>query len=390
MKRRIKKLTTFLTVFIVIFAMTSGVFATSISDIEEEKKDTESKKKEAEQILGGLKEVKDNILIAIQELDAKMTEYQTQITNLEAQKVQLEADIAVKEAELATAQEQEKTQYEQMKKRIQFAYENGNVDFLDTIFATSDLSDIMNKSEYVGQISKYDQEQLDELVELRVSIANNKVILENSLDDVVELEESLVVEKEALEILVEGKNEQLEDYEGSIEDYEGLIAQYEAEIAAQEAEMAAIYEKMRQAAAAGTTKVYYTGGTLEWPVSSGGYVTSPFGPRTSPVGRGQEHHNGIDIKCSTGTPILAAESGVVTLARGSSSAGNWIIIDHGGGMSTVYMHNSVLLVGVGDVVTRGQNISLGGSTGWSTGPHLHFEVRVNGVAQNPMNYFTAQ
>lgn len=123
-----------------------------------------------------------------------------------------------------------------------------------------------------------------------------------------------------------------------------------------------------------------------WPATQGFSVSSGFGPRVSPTAGASSYHQGIDIPCPLGSDIVAAEDGTVVISQYSNSAGNYIMIDHGGGVSTVYMHNSQLLVGVGATVTKGQVIAKAGSTGYSTGPHCHFGVRINGTYVNPWNY----
>ena len=147
------------------------------------------------------------------------------------------------------------------------------------------------------------------------------------------------------------------------------------------------------AAAAGSTttaptdvNITYTGGSLQWPVSTGGTVTSRFGPRESPGGIGSRYHQGLDIGCPTGTPIVACEAGTVIAASYSSSMGNYVTVAHSSSMSTTYMHNSSLCVSVGQTVSRGQVIALAGSTGNSTGPHCHLGLRINGSYVDPWPY----
>lgn len=371
--------------FMIVGSMCLNVGASSISDLQDEKEEAEGKKAEAQAILEQLQTEQNNILEAIRVLDEQVAEYNAQIVELEAEKEQLQADIEVKEAELEVAKAEEEAQYEAMKLRIQYAYENGNVEYLDTIFTSSDVSDMVNKSEYVDQIYAYDTEMLNDLIDIRKTIANTQLQLETDLASVEAIEAEVTESKEAVEIMIEGKQTQAANYNSSIGDYEAQIAQIQADIDAVDAAIAKAEEEQAAAAAAAAAAgqdvpVYYTGGTLQWPVSTGGTITSYFGPRWGRM------HNGLDIGCSTGTPIVACEAGTVIDAGYSSSMGNYVLIDHGNSTSTVYMHNSSLAVSVGQTVSRAQVIAYAGSTGNSTGPHCHLGLRINGTYVDPLPY----
>ena len=359
--------------------------AKSISELEQEKEETEDKKKEAQGILDQLEGEKDNILAVIKELDEKVANYNAQITDLEAQKADLEIEIEETKEELEVAQAEEQKQYDAMKKRIQYAYENGNVEYLDTVFTSSDVSDMVNKSEYVEQIYNYDSKMLNELVEIRQKVADTQFKLETDLNTVEDIEEEVTESKDAVESMIAGKEIQVKKYNEATDEYETLIAQYQADIDATEAQIDELIrkaeEERRKKQEQGLDVViYYTGGTFQWPVSSGGTITSTFGPRWG------SFHYGLDIACPMGTPILAGEAGVVIASYYSASAGEYIVIDHGNGAATEYMHNSTRLVNVGDVVARGQVIAYSGSTGYSTGPHCHFGLRINGQRIDPLPY----
>lgn len=377
--------------FCAMSAMCLNVHASTISELQEDKKEQEDKKAEAEALVDQLQAEQNNILDAIAALDAQVADYNAQISDLETQKADLEIEISDTEADLIDAQAKEQEQYEAMKLHIQYSYENGNVDYLDTLFTSSDVSDIVNKSEYVEQIYNYDSNMLADLIDIRQTITEKQTQLETDLAEVKQIEEDVQENKEAVEIMIAGKQTQAANYASSIDSYEEQIKQIEADIAATDAKIAeAEAEWARQQAAAAAAgqevPVYYTGGTLQWPVSSGGTITSTFGPRVSPGGIGSTYHQGLDIACPTGTPILACESGTVITASYSSSMGNYVTIAHGNGLTTTYMHNSSLAVTTGQQVTRGQVIAYAGSTGNSTGPHCHLGVRVNGVYVDPLPY----
>ncbi len=398
-----KKLVRAMIAFVVAGSMSITVNATSISDLKDQKDQKESKKAEAEAVLEQLQSEQKSILDAIEELDAQVTEYTNQITELEGRQTQLESDIEQKQTELAAAQEKEQQQYEAMKERIRYSYENGNPSYLDVLFSTSDISDIVNQTEYADQIYSYDKNMFDEFVETRQTIADTKAGLESDLKEVEDVKLEVEDNKAAVEVMIEGKQTQVANYQSSIGDYESTIAELEQDIAATDQAIAAAEEAYRQqqaaaaaaAAAAGSgsttsaptnVDVTYTGGSLQWPVSSGGTITSKFGPRESPGGIGSRYHQGLDIGCPTGTPIVACEAGTVIAASYSGSMGNYVTIAHSSSLTTTYMHNSSICVSVGQTVSRGQVIALAGSTGNSTGPHCHLGVRVNGSYVDPLPY----
>ena len=390
-----KKLIRAIIAFAVAGSMSMTVNATSISDLKDQKDQKESKKEEAEAVLAQLEKEQNSILDAIAELDAQVTEYTNEITDLEAQQAQLESDIETKQVELTAAQEKEQEQYAAMKERIKYSYENGNPSYLDVLFSTSDISDIVNQTEYADQIYSYDKNMFDDLVEARQTIADTKAGLEQDLQDVEDIKLEVEDNKAAVEVMIEGKQVQVANYESSIGDYEATIAELEKDIEATNQAIAAAEEAYRQqqaaAAAAGSTvpsdvQITYTGGSLQWPVSTGGTITSRFGPRESPGGIGSRYHQGLDIGCPAGTPIVACEAGTVIAAAYSSSMGNYVTIAHSASMSTTYMHNSSLCVSVGETVSRGQVIALAGSTGNSTGPHCHLGLRIDGSYVDPLPY----
>ncbi|MCM1084617.1 MAG: peptidoglycan DD-metalloendopeptidase family protein [Clostridium sp.] len=366
------------------------VNASEIEQLEEEKKEAESKKAEAQGILDQLTAEQADIISAIKELDAKVEDYTNQIVDLEAKKVDLEADIEVTKEDLAVAQADEQAQYDAMKLHIQYSYENGDVEYMDTLFTSAEMADMVNQSEYAEQIYKYDSNMLSDLIEVRKLVADTQLKLESELAAVEVVETELNDSKDALQVMIDGKQKQVDNYGNSMDEYEDLVAKYQADIEATDAAIAEAERKEQErlaalaAAGGGGGQVYYTGGALGWPVPGNyTYISSYFGPRSL---LGMSFHHGVDIPCPTGTPIYAAEAGTVITAGWSYSLGNYVVIDHGGGMTTVYGHNSAFAVSYGTVVAKGQVIAYAGSTGQSTAPHCHIAVRINGSYVDPLPY----
>lgn len=370
-----------------VFVISTQVFATSMEEAEQEKEEAEQNKNNAESILANLESQKNDLEVWIAKLDNELAAIQDRIADLNTQKADLEAQIVVKQEELAAAKELEAKQYADMCARIQFMYENDGADYVEALLSSGSMSDMLNQPEYVSAMAEYDYTMLDEMVKTREQIANDEQLLQMDLSTVERLTTEVQEEEDSVNTLIDEKSAEVEQYNDLITRQERLIAEYDAEVQAAAARIAEI----EAAAAASGNFTPYEGGAFVWPCPSSTRITSYFGYRTPDGGYVNANHKGIDIGAPTGTPGVAAASGVVVIARYSNSAGNWIVISHGNGLYTMYMHASKLCVTEGQYVNAGDTILLVGSTGWSTGPHLHFGVGVGGYtsafAVDPLSYF---
>lgn len=356
----------------------------------------EEEKKKAEQTLAGLESLKADTAAYVRELDASLEKTAQEISNLQDQIGTKEGEIAVTKEELESARQTEEQQYEAMKLRIQYMYEKGDTNYIDMLLEAKSFSDMLNKAEYISQISEYDRKQLDAYVATKNQIAEKEAVLEEEHTQLLTLEKQAEAKHASVETLLAGKQQELKNYESKIASAENQINEYEKDLVAQEAKIKQIEAEIRRqeeearkkAEAAGQTYKTASLGDIKfiWPCPSSSRITSGFGGRSSPTEGASSNHKGIDIGASTGSNILAAASGTVTISTYSASAGNYVMISHGGGVSTVYMHCSSRLVSAGDKVSQGDVIAKVGSTGYSTGPHLHFEIRNNGSYVNPSKY----
>ena len=356
----------------------------------------EEEKKKAEQTLAGLESLKADTAAYVRELDASLEKTAQEISRLQDQIGTKEGEIAVTQQELEDARQTEEQQYEAMKLRIQYMYEKGDTNYIDVLLEAKSFSDMLNKAEYISQISGYDRKQLDAYVATKNQIAEKEAVLEEEHTQLLALEKQAEAKHASVETLLAGKQQELKNYENRIASAENQINEYEKDLAAQEAKIKQIEAEIRRqeeearkkAEAAGQTYKTASLGDIKfiWPCPSSSRITSGFGGRSSPTEGASSNHKGIDIGASTGSNILAAASGTVTISAYSASAGNYVMISHGGGVSTVYMHCSSRLVSVGDKVSQGDVIAKVGSTGYSTGPHLHFEIRSSGSYVNPSKY----
>ncbi|MBD5135533.1 MAG: peptidoglycan DD-metalloendopeptidase family protein [Lachnospiraceae bacterium] len=281
-----------------------------------------------------------------------------------------------------------------MKKRIQFMFENGNAYYMEMLFGTDDISDLLNKAEYISELESYDRNMLKKMEETQAQIEASKHALQTEQGELQQLVSRTEAEQASVEVLIADKQSEIESYESQISDTEARIAQQQKELQEEQELIAQMKEIERQraeaarkAAEAGkrSSGVVYSGEGFIWPVSS--YtITSEFGYRTDPINGTTSYHSGIDIAASMGSEIHAVADGEVAWSYYSTTAGNWIGIDHGNDIYSVYMHCSVSNVSAGDKVSQGDVIGLVGSTGRSTGPHLHLSIRYNGEYVNPHDY----
>ncbi len=363
-----------------------------IKKAEEERKNLQNSLTDAKKIKKQLEAEKNDLKKYVTELDQKLEEIQANIADLNMQIADKETEIAVTQEELAAAKEKEAQQYESMVIQIQMTYEQGDSSFLNLLFSGGTFSDILNKLEYVEQVSAYSQNLLDEYMLNRqlIELCEQELIAAKEVLD--EMRDGVLAEEAALEELIAAKEQAIKEYDSNISNKEAAIREYEADVKEQneiiETLEKAIAEEKRKLLAESGSVIIYDGGQFKFPLASYTRISSEYGNRIHPTLGVQKFHNGVDFAAPTGTAIYAAYDGKVVAAAYSSSMGNYVMIDHGSGLYTIYMHASKLYVSTGAVVVRGETIAAVGSTGRSTGPHLHFSVRLDGAYTSPWNYLS--
>lgn len=358
----------------------------SLQEAQDEKAQLEKALKEAQSTIEDLRDSKGDIESKVTELNQQLIDISARITDLVNQLTAKSEDIQETKDELAGAKEREAQQYADMKVRIQFMYENGQTSYLEALLSSRNISEFLNSADYIAQIQSYDRQKLTEYQDTVESIVNLEAQLEQEYTDLEALKSTVESNKATVAAMMRQKESELADISGDIEDAQSDADYYAAEIQAQEELIAAIKRAEAEKAAAGVEEHPYTGGAFRWPCPSSTRVTSDYGTRVSPMSGASSNHKGIDIGASAGADIIAAADGTVTAASYSSAAGNYVMIDHGGGLYTVYMHASSLLVSPGQTVSAGDVIAKVGSTGISTGSHLHFGVSLNGSYVSPWSY----
>lgn len=372
----------------------------SIKEKQEEIDAANKKKKELQSSLTEVKKIKDSLETARSDLQEYVTELDQNLADVEAKIAELKELIAEKEAEilqttedLADAEEKEETQYEAMKDRIKFLYEKGDTYYLELLFSSNGFSDFVNKKDYIEKLSEYDTNLFEEYVKNRELIEVCKAELEAEEALLEEAKAKVDEEQANLEELISTKESEINRYSGDIKDKEKAIAEYEADIALENdtikaLEAALAEERKKLLEQNGSEKIIYDGGMFKWPAPSYTRISSEYGWRMHPILGVEKFHNGVDMAAPGGSPILAAYDGEVIASGYNSSMGNYIMINHGGGLITIYMHASALYVSQGTMVARGEKIAAVGTTGRSTGNHLHFGVRLNGEYVSPWNYLS--
>lgn len=364
----------------------------AINKAEEEKKILQTGLSDIKKIVASLESTKNDLDSYVKSLDANLAKIEEKITELKELISKKEKEIEETMEALEEAQKVAEEQYEAMKSRIKFMYERGDTFYLELMLSAESFGDMLNKSDYVMKLSAYDRKMLDEYEKTAQAIAAFKVELEAEQEVLAEAKEAIEQEQAAVSTLINNKEKEIKVYEADISNKEQLVKEYEAEIASQNAEIAAleaaVAEERKRLAAANEKLKSYDGGQFKWPAPSFTRISDDYGNRMHPTLGINKFHNGIDLAAPNGSPILAAYDGDVVAATYSSSMGNYIMIDHGDSLYTIYMHASALYVSKGDTVSRGDKIAAVGSTGRSTGPHLHFSVRLNGSYVSPWNYIS--
>ena len=357
-------------------------FSANAGELEEYRKnyerivyDENERRKELENNYDAQNDIKKEIY----DLDMRLSEAQIDIDNTEKEILDVLMEIDEAREKLEEAEEKRQSLNERASDRLRFIYENGELDPLELAGECGSISDYARYRQYAEDIMKYDAELLKELKANEECLREELERIEERSEAKTALEKFKTEKEFEMAVMYEEKNRLLEEYRQDAKRAEKELAELE-EAADKVYDIIVNIEKNKEFVDT------YTGGELEWPVEGRYYVSSGYVGRISPVGNGYEFHTGIDIPAPEGYEIRAAEDGTVINAGFINGYGNTVIIDHGGGISTLYAHNSSVEVENGQSVHRGDVIALCGSTGYATGSHCHFEVRVNGEHTDPWEY----
>ena len=357
-----------------------------LDSIQQQVNQQNAAKADAETVIGSVSE-------QLRQIEGQLRQATAELGTIKEQRVAVENDITLNERQLAEAQKRLEGRESVFYKRVRDIYINGRLSYLDVVIGSKDFSDFANRLEVLKRIIDSDITLINEIKKERSEIEAHKQKLEADRAKLVELEKAALAKQAEIEqkkaernvVLQKAQNDRATAMQ-AIEELNASSAQVSAMLKERQAARAAAAAAAAQSSGGqGASDNWVQGtGQLGWPVS--GEITSPYGYRVHPIWGTTIYHSGIDIGVDEGTPVHAADGGVVVWSGWMGGYGYAVVIDHGNGLSTLYGHNSELAVDEGQSVAKGQVISYAGSTGNSTGPHVHFEVRANGDPVDPMGY----
>ncbi len=352
----------------------------NLTDLQTQQQDLQDQIQQSHEELEEVQSQLSENLQQIEKLDEKIRESESQIEKLDTQVKQLQEEISSIQSQLDVAEVNYEKQKDIMEKRLVAIYEAGDTKYLDVLLKSSNISEFLSNYYLITEIASVDKDLLDEVESEKKEIELAKKKLEKNQQS---LATALQTQTKTATVLQNTKALR-ENYISRLSDEEKAK---QAQIDEMTEEYETVNKQILELAKQGLDTAYI-GGVLAWPVPGYTKITSNYGMRVHPITGQYKLHTGVDISAPMGANFVAANDGIVTKAEYNTAYGKMVMIDHGGGISTLYAHGSEILVTVGQTVKKNEAILKVGSTGYSTGPHAHFEVRINGVVTNPIPYIT--
>ncbi len=355
------------------FSDTSKVYAASVQDKITQ---VSKQKQEALDKINQAQKQKDDVIAQSDALEREIDIIQTEIYAIDDIIADADAQILEKEEEIAKIQGDIDIQDEKFKETLRAMDENSTVSYIDLIFSSKNLSELLINIETINEITQHDMKIIDEMTRLKTEVEDKKAQIEAQKQEQEEARSIATDKQDQLSIKIKEKENLAKALEKDIQKY----TQVYEDARRQE-------ESLKGSLKYSSSSSQYLGsGRFCWPAPSYTRISSPYGYRIHPIFNTKKFHSGVDLAAPGGSNILAAETGRVISAGWNGGYGNCLVVDHGGGISTLYAHASKLCVSKGDYVTKGQVIAKVGTTGNSTGNHLHFEVLIGGKTTDPMAY----
>ena len=359
---------------------TNNTTNTAATDLQTQRNEIQNQMNEANEQLEGVQNDISENLQQVQKLDEKISNSQQELDELNKKIEDLEKSSEEVEKKLKTAEENYDKQKKLLDSYLVAVQESSDTQYLDVLLSSKSISEFLSNYFLITELANSQVELLEDMQNKKNEIQQSKEKLDKNKEDLAVIKANqtktatvLANTKTVRENFISKLSDQEKDIQSKIDEY---YAQFNA-----------INSEILQLAQGGIA-TQYIGGELAWPVPGYTVISSNYGMRTHPITGVYKLHTGVDIRAPLGATFIAANDGIVTKASYNGAYGNMVIIDHGGGVSTLYAHGSEILVQVGQTVKRGEPVLKVGSTGYSTGPHAHFEVRLNGVVTNPMPYIT--
>jgi len=372
----------FILIILIIFIFTYPVvFGETLEELQKQKDELTNQIQDINNQLSSVQDNINGVTLQIDKINEQIAKYQENINKSEKKIEQTQMSVDAITVELEEAEKKYSHQKDLLEKRMVAMYQGGDTLYLDVLLSATSIEDFLSRFYYLSRIAAFDHKLMKEVSNAKQDINAKKTLLERELTKLtaeqknnenllITIENTKIVRNNYLKELLETENsmqERIDLYEKNIEEIEKNILQ----------------------TSLANINTEYIGGEMAWPTPGYATITSSYGMRMHPIFFVYRLHTGIDIGAPKGAPIIAVNDGVIILASYNTSYGNYVMIDHGGGVVTLYAHGSKICTEVGQEVKKGDTIMLIGSTGWSTGDHLHFEVRINNETQDPLPYITS-
>lgn len=358
------------------------IFPVYADNIQEQQRKLQDVNRQLDQQRSSVNQVRQkekSVMGQISDLDKDINKTEAEIKSIDDRIAFLKQNIEKVEAEIKTSEEALAEQSDILGKRLVFIYEKGgDVSYLEVLLSATDIKDFLTRYDLLNLILEQDVELIKSINKEKKELSLKKCDLEIKQKELLNIQAEQMSQKEILDSQKQDKQKLL----GSVRQEKDVLERALNELEQESRQLEAIIRQYQS----GNTSPQAGTGTYVWPTPGHTWVTSPYGMRYHPILNQRRMHQGIDIGAPMGATIVAADSGTVIYCGWMSGYGQVIIVDHGGGLSTLYAHQSSFLVSKGASVSKGQAIGKVGSTGMSTGPHLHFEVRINGTPTDPTAY----
>lgn len=381
MKETLRKILIIISILILCTTLSTGSIATDISDLDKQKKEVSEELNKKNKQLEYVNEELTTALLEIQKLDDEILQYETDLNKYETQlsKLQTSIDEAIEKIDLV--QEDYQTREEILRERLVEMYKAGDVTYLEVLLSSKSLTEFISSYFLMRQLVEYDNKLIEQVEREKNDLEYTKAKLEKEQKEV----KTIKAKKEQTIIILNNKKTLQKAHVNKLSEEEKKL---QKEIIEYKKEVYRIQSLISQVSGEPNLQIQYTGGDMIWPVAKEGTtITSYYEQREHPITGIIHYHSGIDIgNAYFGTPVVAALDGYVSYAGWLGGYGNCVIINHGNGVSTLYGHGQAILTTLHKEVKQGELIMEVGSTGNSTGPHLHFEIRINGYTVNPLLY----
>ncbi len=369
----------YVSALLAVSLLLSPTYLSTADDLDNELQDVQGQIEESRSTQASWQAIITDIAEKLKAIQAELDEATRKLQAIKKEQDQVNLQIKQLQEEIQKAEVQLRARQAILNKRVRVIYMHGQLSYIEVILGANSFSDFANRLELLKRIIRSDFNLIQEIQQRKAAIEAKKVEIEKEkarLDELAsqaqKVQDKVKVKKaEQQRVLAHARTQQ------------DAAKQMEADLIARSNEIRQIIQSRMQQNS-GSDQIVHGSGTFIWPCN--GPITSPFGYRTHPIFGTTIYHSGIDIGVDYNTPIHAADGGTVILAGWCGGYGNAVIIDHGNGLQTLYGHNTSVAVSEGQTVSQGQVIAYSGSTGYSTGPHCHFEVRRNGEAVDPMGY----